>query len=273
MVEEDYRSEYTKANDRLQSRNRAAKPRPIDHNDPETYEEIEYVGYKIRLGWLVPPEFLDEKYQQWVRVGSLPVTVTSEHVYTSGVYDNAYGTLVLFCIDAVYDQLGRRAWSAQVAQQLKAIERSTDTKPMLVTTKDGVRIAVFGFWGFADTPSVRFGLVVSSVDEDGEYDENKQERGECATALIEFWYNPLTSPVTYPDGNIIIYDLLLWWIGAINEHRIAQLTSMLERGDTPLWLPPEKYQPHTTDSETGKSVPAFTFFREHPYKEENKDAQ
>ena len=266
--------EYIKANDRLQSRNRAAKPRPIDHNDPETYEEIEYGGYKVRLGWLVPPEFLDEKYQQWIRVGSSPVTVTPGHVYVSGAdHNHIYGTLVMFCIDAVYDQLERSPWSTQVAQQLRAIERSMNTEPMLVTSKDDIKLLVFGFWGFADTPSVRFGLVVSSVDEDGEYDEDKWENGECSTALIEFRYNPLASPVTYPDGNIIIHDLLPWWTSAINEQRIAKLIFMLERGDMPLWLPAEKDQPHTTDPETGESVPAFAFFREHPHKDDSNNGR
>lgn len=273
MQAEEYTEKYTKANDRLQARNRAAKPRPIDHNDHETYEELEYSGHRVRLGWLAPPEFLDEKYQQWIRVGSWPVMVTPGHAYVSSIHDNPYDTLVPFCLEAVYDQLDRSPWSTQVAQQLKSIERSMNTKPMLVTSKDGTKLLMFGFWGFADTPSVRFGLVVSSVDEDGEYDEDKWENGECATALIEFRYNPLASPVTYPDGNIIIHDLLPWWISAINENRIAKLIFMLERGDMPLWLPSEKYQPHTTDPETGESVPAFAFFREHPYKEDSNNGR
>ena len=112
------------------------------------------------------------------------------------------------------------------------------------------------------------------MDEDGKYGEEKWEKGECATARLQFWYNPLTAPVTYPeDGNIIIYDLLSWWLGAINEHRIMKLTLMLKHGYIPLWLPPEKYQPHTVDPETNKRVPAFTYFREHPYKEDSNDGR
>lgn len=269
----EYVAEYTKANDLLQARNRAAKPRPIDHNDPETYEELEYSGHKVRLGWLVPPEFLDEKYQQWLQVGSLPMAVISDHVYAAVGFDRSYKILVPFCIDAVYDQLDRNAWSSQVAQQLKAIERSINTKSMLVTTKDGIKLLVFGFWGFADTPWVRFGLVVSSVDEDGEYDEDKWENGECSTALVRFWYNSLRCPDIELDEDIIIPDLLLWWIHTINESRSMSMNGMLERGEIPVWLPPKEDQPHTVDPETNKSVSAFKYFREHPYKdEENKDA-
>ena len=140
MQAEEYTEKYTKANDRLQARNRAAKPRPIDHNDPETYEEIEYDGHKVRFGWLVPPVFLDEKHQQWIQVGSLPITVTPEHMYTCGGYNNVYTTLMPMCFDAVYDQLDRNVWSSQVARQLKAIDRSLNAKPMLVTTRDGIKL-------------------------------------------------------------------------------------------------------------------------------------